>query len=241
MILKYGNYSHDAGEVKLRISRRALESNLGVIYGHTETWNIYDGRKQAADTAALMTALAAMEAAYKIPNQSLVLYQDDGTTITHSLYPNQTMGGLRVLGPTTYPRGDGAEMTTYRYFDITIEADVVLSGGNQTLAWEESIEYEGYGAAEYVYLPTLTGVWPRQRVTDTSTIIITQSGSSVGLRSWIPYPLPVISDPGAVRGKPRQSRRTPRYRNGQRWEFPSSWSYQFEVDSIIPVLPTDPP
>ena len=242
MIFAWGNqYTHADGECKVRISRQALESDLGVIYGHTERWDLYDCRIHAADTSALMTALATMEAAYKVPNQALILFQSDGVTVTHALYPNQTMGGIRVLGPPSYPRGEGAEMTTYRHYDISFEADVVLGSGEVILKWEESIEYQGYGAPEYHYLPTLTGTWPRQRTTDTSTIIIVQSGSSVGLRSWIPYPLPVIADPGAVKGLPVQSRRTPRYRNGQRFEFTSTWNYTFEVDSIIPVLPTNPP
>lgn len=241
MIAKYGNYSHAVSEVSLSISNRAIESDMGVIYAHATTYGL-SGRIHADTIALITTALADLEAAYKLQGRDFTLFDDDGTTATqHRILTANTMGGTRATAAISYPSSAGAEYVTYRNYTVTIEADVLVDANDRILSWQEEISTEGIGAGEFVYLPTLTGAWPRQRVTETTTILVTQSGSAVGLRTWPAFPAPVISDPGALRGRPRLNRRTPRYRNGERWEWPCTWSFNFEVNSAGLIFPTHPP
>ena len=242
MIAQYGTYAHTANEVSISIAGKAIESELGVVYAHATSISI-SGRVHGDTVADITTALATLEAAYKLQARDFTLFDADGTTATqHRILTANTMGGTRATANVSYPSSAGAEYTTYRNYAATIEGDVVVDTLDRILKWDEEISTEGLGGPEYVYLPTLTGVWPRQRVTDTSTILISQSGSAVGLRTWPNFPAAVIADPGALRGKPRLNRRTPRYRNNERWEFPISWSYNFEVATPVGLIPpTNPP
>lgn len=241
MIGKYGNYQHAVSEVSLQIAVRAIESEVGVIYAHAVTYSIA-GRIKADTVAATTTALADLEAAYKLQARDFTLFEDDATTVTqHKILTANTMGGTRVTAAVAYPSSAGAEYTTYRNYTATIEADVLVDTNDRILSWSEEINTEGTAGPEFIHLPTLTGTWPRQRVTDRSTVLISQSGSAVGLRTWPDFPAPLIADPGALRGKPRFNRRTPRYRNGERWEHPISWSYNFEVATVAQVFPTNLP
>src|SRR4029079_17459158 len=100
------------------------------------------GIKHAASQAALTTALGDLRAAYNVNGRDVGLYLDDGVTLTdHALPSGAALGGVRVTG-LAFPRGDGAEYSTFRTYRLTLEADFPDSAG-KLLQCEQSLYFEG--------------------------------------------------------------------------------------------------
>lgn len=237
MILKYRTYPHDQGEVSIVIAKRAIETPTGIRIGHTENWSI-NGILHADDQAALTIALAALQAAYSTNGGDIGLYLDDGTTVTAHYINNQdTRGGVRVKD-FNYPVGDGAEYSTFRSYQIQIEAEIALTL-NAIKEWTESLTFTG-GGPRFVMLQPLNGPPIRQLVADQTPYQVSQSGAAVGYGSPPPFPAPLFSF-AEHRDRRRQTIGTPQFRNGQFTDFPISWSYEFESGTPLLGLPTTLP
>ena len=84
MFLKYGNYTHAAGECSLAVSRQGQFVG-GMEKGYTERrWDVR-GRLQVGDSgsvvgnqAAMTAAIAALQTAYSTQGQDWVFYTDGG-------------------------------------------------------------------------------------------------------------------------------------------------------------------
>jgi hypothetical protein len=227
MILKYGGYAHDNHECAITaIHKQALFSETGARIGYRERWRIR-GVKHAPSQAELTDALTRLEAAYAVDGNDLVLYLDDGATETrHALRQGQSRSGVRVT-EFTYPEGEGAEYSTFRTYQIGVEAEF-LSAANEILSWVETLTTSG-GAEVWTYLPTLTGPPQRQILHQQTSWLATQSGQAVGLNGW-----PTPADPLWPHLEHADRRRiehgTPRFLPNGDARFPVSWSYQFESD-----------
>lgn len=210
------------------MTRQPIYSNLGTRIGYTETHK-FQGIVQADTYSELNTKIKEIERVYSFNGRNAGLYLTNGSTRTHIFLDSATcMGGTRVTAMPSFPVGTGAELSTYRTYDIEIQGDVVTEGGNPLMNYEESFDYVGTGGPEFVYHVPLKGRPIRHQVTEASLRTITQKGSAVGLRAYPTVPLPAF--PGdEVLPRRQISRRQPRIRAGQNWEYPVSWSYTFQL------------
>ena len=188
MYLKYGDYQHASGEASVVISKQGMFTDSGIARGVRERWDI-QGRLQAADPAALTTALDALAAAYAVQAQDVGFYFDNGDPSSHLINSSATNGGVRVAVPPSFPEGKGAEYSTFRNYTIALEAEW-LDAGSTLLDWQESLAFRG-GGAQFVFLRPLAGAPVKQLLHDTTTYHVTQSGAAVGFEAYPTPPRPI--------------------------------------------------
>ncbi len=235
MYLKYGSFSHVQNDPTVEIHSRTNMSPRGFIASITYQWNIR-GILQGADSTAILAAMVALEAAYVNNNgQDLILYYDDQATIAHRLLNAGSLGGTRIVSGPDYPVGDGAELGTFRTYEITVEADYPNVQQN-IIAWDDSLTLEGLGGPRYVFLECLEGVPQQQIVRQQTTYRAQQAGRAVGLFAYVNAAPPVF--PGALLPEAAKvTRRAPQRRLNSFTEFVTEWSYEFESTSPLNGLP----
>lgn len=226
LVLAYGGYRHALREAALTIERRTLFSDSGLPRAVRHRWLI-EGRLRADTQAALTAAIRHLEAAYARHNQNAVLYLGDGVTPTaHQLISAQTLGGVRVARPPSFPTGRGLEYSTFRNYTIELEADVALAGTNDTQEFSESLSFSG-GGPRWAYLPTLAGPPVRQQLQQQTPYRVVQSGRAVGQRAYPPPANPIWPSAwhqdqgGVVRQLPRPH------------EYVVEWTYHFESAEVL--------
>lgn len=235
MILKYGTYSHASGEASIVVEKKVNESETGVKISFTETWTI-TGWLHADDTAGLTTAILALESAYGVNGYDLGLYLDDGATVTaHYMQTALARGGTRVKS-LKYPKGDGAEYTTYRQYEIIVEAEFPMGNAGIT-AYEETVTLTG-GGPLYVFLETLTGPPQKQLVKQQTTYKATQAGSATGDIAYPSIPAPLWPDAEHVTRR-SIAKMHPRIARQTLTDYTVSWSYEFESSTPLIGSPAD--
>jgi hypothetical protein len=230
MILAYGDYRHPLGQPAITIWRRTLLSAANTPLAVSERWEIA-GLLQAATVQEMSEKIDALEAAYSEDGRDLVLYLPDGTTASsHYLASSQTLGGVRVVRPPSYPEGRGAQYATVRTFLVTLEAEVpVTSPETALVSFRETLELTG-GGPRYGHLEPLVG-WPIKQLLRRHTVFrALQRGEAVG---WLAYPAaPPPLWPAALVEAGTSQAGSPRRRGlGAALaytDFPISWSYKFE-------------
>lgn len=232
--MSWGNFQLDNNEAEVTISRRNERSQRGFRKSQTETWKII-GILHGDDQAAITAAIQAREAAFAQDGQDLMLLTDSGGSTAHSLSTGNTCGGTFVIDGPNFPQGAGAEYSTFRTWDVTIEAEIPVTQ-EDLLDWTETISIEG-GGPKHVFIQTLTGVAQKQTVAQNTPYRLTQSGSAIGFSG---YPIP----PGPVfpahehRPRRRISRTGPKVRRGKFQDYRINWTYQFEAVTPLDALPT---
>ena len=238
MILKYGTYAHADNEVQITIARRSNVEANGLRASFVESWNIR-GVLHAASQAALTAAVAALEAAYSVDGKDLVFFQNDGATQTaHKLAHAPAIGGVRVLAGPSYPAGSGAEYSTFRSYEIAVEAEYPLDSVDEPIAWTQTL-VAGGGGARFVMLQTLTSSPVRQQVAQNTPFWAVQTGTAKGLLSYPMADAPMFPDDEHV-DRRRILHRTPQTIEGVPSGFVVNWSYSFESTSPLVGLPLYP-
>lgn len=237
MIFKFGSYTHDDQELSLGVVTEAQLTAAGVVYAHTKRFDIR-GLLIGDDVADITNKIRALETAYQARGVDAVLYQSDGTTETaHALKNAQTISGVRVVRPPSFPFAPAC-YTTWQQYTITLEADYAVNPGDPAtniLQWRETVETFG-GGPQYAWTQPIIGTPVRQIVRQQTTFKAMQSGSAVGYQTW-PTP-PAALFPGALLERPRIMRESPR-RNGNGYqEYQISWNYIYESSSQLTGLPT---
>lgn len=230
MYVKYGSHQHASGECHVGIARQGLRSDHGILYAIRETWTI-TGMLIGANSAALTTSIAALEAAYSLDTGDLYLYEDTGTATAHSLLSADTIGGTRVTQHPSFPTGSGAEYATHRTYVIVVEGDRYT--GADLLSFNEQITFTG-GGMEWGFLPVLNGTPPRQIFREQTPYKAIQTGHSTHLTRYPVPPGPMW--PGAEHVTQRQITYNGPMRTGlggfvQFIGYGVQWSYTFEDTS----------
>ena len=231
MILRYGSYSHADAEVSVSISKQPTYSGVGIRKGYIERWQIR-GILHAADGDALRTAILALEQGYGADGYDLVLYASDGSTVRHAMLNSGSPTGTKVVD-LAYPEGEGAEYTTYRTYNITVEAEYLSVLGLDS--YSETYDFSGGGEA-WVMIETITGPPIRQTVRQQTPYRCTQSGNAVGTGARPTVPSPVF--PALEHQNERRiTYQTPQFLRNGSVMYPVSWSYSFESSTPIFALP----
>jgi hypothetical protein len=229
MILGWGNYRHEDGEVAVRIVVTPVRSEGNQYYAYDVRWSLF-GHLKAATQAALVTAIAALEAAYSTENKDLVLFQTNGVTAAASLLTAGTIGGTRIVSGPTYPE-DGqhdAEFSTFRRYQIEIEARR-STGQAELLAWTESLSFHGTGGPKTAHAQPLVGPPQKQQLAQQTPIRVVQQGRAIGFTDWPTPPPPQW--PNDV----REDEIDIKYNEPKRYGPPGSPTYvEFEVEWTYP-------
>ena len=227
MYLRYGNYSHDADTCTFTINASVQEDESGNPFEVNYTWNI-EGQIQGADQPTVVENFRLLETAYATWFQDLGFFTDAGVS-THTLLNSGSISGVKIVGPPSYPRGDGAQLSTFRDFTITATASYPAYGtANVLRSYNESLSFSGGGPERAVI--ECANVPPQEQIIKSYTMrTARQSGSAVGLFAYPTIPAPlfpgkerIVSDPpgNPVKGSPKR-------RNGKLVDWPISWSYEF--------------
>lgn len=238
---RYGSYRHLPGEVAIsNLSVTREFSDRGVAQNEKVTHSLAGYIK--ADTTALVTAaLRDLERAYARQGQDAGLWDSTtGTWTAHFLDSSKALGGVRSYG-VSYANGDGGEYTTYRNFQITLEAIYPLAdpSGNGLLEFTETLTFRGTGGPKSIYLYPVNGPPVKQTVQQQTTQRVTQSGSAVGKSSYPAVPKPLF--PADELEDERQITYTgPKIVGGVKQDFGVQWSYSFEAMKPLQGLPNTP-
>ena len=227
MILKYGTYAHEIAECSLSISQPRQFNEAGQVAGITQRW-IIDGRKEGTSVADLTTKLAALEAAYSVNGQDLILFDVDGTTQTHhKIISADTIGGTRVVN-LEYPEGRNAEYSTFRTYRITVEADIWTLDGVATIdsvgTYSANVDFTGTGGAKFVIRPTMSGAPVKQQIYAQTPVTCIQSGTKTGILGYPAADPPLY--PTHEQFDRRQIKRSSTLQKGQP-RYTTNWSYTF--------------
>jgi len=241
--LKYGNYQHADNEVNVNVSRRGLENQTGYVFGYIEAWSI-TGIMQADSLTALKTAMDNLEAAYREPNKDLIW--KIGDTIIHQMLNQSTAYGIRVAVPPHFPQGDApGELVNRRHYSLVVEgaflypeASNSTAGNTYIINYESSLSVTGTGGPTFGHLPTLTGRFQKQQLTETSVVSAQQTGMKSGL-GYYPVPDPPQANLADYEKVDRRNIRygNPRRYNNSQFEYPVYWNYTFERNQPFPAAP----
>ena len=234
MYLQYGDYSHDENEVEIKIDRSALLDRNGSPYGYKETWAI-DGKIQANTQALLSSKLRRLEQAYSINNQDATLYTQNGGPSVHQLLASNSISGVLVKKPPSFPTGKGAEYSTFRTYSINLEAEFRTDNSTNILEYTESVTTQGTGGPKIVHQEVVSGLPVTQQVSTNSVVRVTQSGSAVGINEYPQFPPAYF--PGAyVPESSSQTTTSPKLKNGVYTDYRIAWNYQFALRTFPGTL-----
>lgn len=222
MNLRYGNYTHERDEVWVSLTKTVIENSAKIGIGNTFRWEI-SGRLKGTDQDDLTAKIIALELAYGVNGQDLILFQNDGTTISaHSMFNADTSDGVKVKS-ISYPVGNNAEYSTYRNYVIVVEGDIYFDPNvNLSLTFSETIQQIGTGGPIFRMIPTLSKPPVRQVVADFSSIRVTQNGQATSNLDFVPEPPPISPE------SEHQERRVVS-KTVQDTTFVTSWRYEMEV------------
>lgn len=230
---RYGSYWHALGEVTFSsIQRTKIFGPRGQPVVSRVTWQI-EGVLLGDDPVDLSARMVQLERAYDKQGQNAGLYFVGGGATAHVLTTADAIGGVRSMG-VSYPKGDGAELTTFRSYSVTLEADYPTSAS--MVEFQETLSFRGTGGPKYIFLPVLNGPPEKQMVLQQTTMQATQSGSAVGNISYPPIPAPLW--PSDEKTEERQiTRISPQNVLGDKRQFGVQWSYAFESIGPLNGLP----
>lgn len=236
MQVSYRGYFHAVAENDFRITREPIISDMGARMGYTERW-VLGGFIQAANQLALTAALASLEAAYSVNGGDLKMYDDNGALTDHCLFSANTISGVRVSKPFYPEDSKGAEYTTFRRYQINIEAEIHEVNVGY-VAFHESLSLTGLQPnSRFIFLKTLTGPAQRQQVCQQETYKAVQSGMAVGHFGWPLFPQAIFA--GAVHwDEATQTQEDPVYLSNGMIRWPISWSYPAEDSQPLIGSPT---
>jgi hypothetical protein len=239
VFFRYGSYQHASGEVNLTITKESVRSPRGtqdlerITYALAGVLILADGATQADYDAAIAT----LEAAYAVDGQNAGLYLDSGAPTQHILYSANALGGVRVMRPPSFPRGEKGEFATMRSYTIQLQADFLDNSAGNLKEYAETIRFIGTGGPRFVIQQPMNGQPVKQFVSDQTPCRAVQSGNAVG-RFQVPgFPGPIWPD--AEHQDLREiSPSAPKFINGAYTDWGVSWSYHFEDVAPLTGQPT---
>lgn len=248
MQLVKGSYQHAMYEAAVHITKTPNYSDTGLKIGYTERWAI-SGILQAATQSELTTALVELELAYAIDGEDVSLVTATGGRSSHFILASGCLY-VRSSG-VSYPVGTGAQYSTFRNYEVTIEAGVSIGANGlvsapgsvaDLMSYSESISYTGNGGPVKMYVPVISGDWPEQETNSKSPTVIVQQGQAVGMNGKPTIPNPLYPDRiQNPQNDYRVSLDWPRSFFPVKTQYAVSWSYTFTFMGSPPtVFPVGP-
>lgn len=230
MYVIYNGYEHANNSLSLRIESLPIRSPTEVRYGLRQRWyltgQLYIGDGETS--ADLANKIALLKNAYAVDGLDITFRYDNGD-IAEYIDNEQTMSGVRVLVAPSLSPDRGAEYATRWPYRIVVEGEVRTDAGNTILQFQEEITVMGDGGPLTAIIPTVTGSWVKQRVTQAGDFRSLQQGVAVGLTDWPVPNAPLWPSDLEQRPMPLVKRRSPRIRLGGYYEFQTQWRYSYHA------------
>ena len=176
MQFQYGSYAHDINSVAftrvVRSLKRGPNQRANLL---TTEWGL-KGKIIRSTQAAIFSVLAGMKTAYSVDGFSAGMYDNNGNQTTFFLDNNLAQGGVRVSQPISHGPIQGAEGTTYLYYEFGLAADY-LSGPGGPLEFQETLTFNDIngGPIQVERIPA-QGSPILQNVTEQSWFFCSQQG-----------------------------------------------------------------
>lgn len=213
MYIKYNSYQFNAA-VFIPMGCNFEFNNRGAAVRKRHNWKvkaILDG----ATESAINTAISALETALT-QDGTLTLYKTDTTATVHTITPCK-------VGAISYPDSSGAEFATRRTVEIEFTAVSNISGSENLLTFQESIDYSG-GGPRVAWVETVEGP-PRKFTTAEQTLYrASVRGSATGKSS---YPTPPAAIWPGQEVEPVKVTRSITPNNDGTTNYNISWAYEF--------------
>lgn len=182
-------YAHVADEVGLVGVSRNSEYNAGGMRSVVKIMWTMTGFIQAASQSALTTALRRLEAAYASDGFMAYFRDNSGNLTVHILGDATSRNGCKVVN-FSYTQQSGAEYSTFRSYQITLEAEydnpfVDIEEFTETITWK------GNCGPRIIWKKNLNGKPQKQITYPQTTQRITQRGTIVGKFQHITPPPPL--------------------------------------------------
>lgn len=233
--LYYGTYAHDDNEAAVTIDKQVSFNDAEQAVTVTQTWNI-EGQVHGTTQNLTIAATTLLEIAYSEHYRDLVLYGDDGITVAHALRNAGSTTGVRITKPPSFPRGKDAELSTFRTYQITAQAEYYFNPRDlrQLIAFQESVSTRG-GGPEFTMIATVLGPAVRQKVRNKSPFFATQQGSAIGRSRYPTPPGPIW--PGFLLSNPQIVRTSPELKGFKYEGYGVQWAYEYGSPEVLPGLP----
>jgi hypothetical protein len=234
----WGNYAHVANEVDLLSLTQTSQMNEGGQVMVNRVQYSIKGFIQAADQNSLNTAMFALQNVYANPIQENRVYQaqllmNDGSGSIHYIGGPGSRNGV-VCTNFAWMKEDGGEFSTYRSYQLTLEAEYDVLNV-ELAAFHESLTLIGTGGPKITDIECLT--FPAQRqITQAYTLCrAVQTGIVVGHTRFVSPPGPLW--PGNELQHLRESKPSSPKRSGP-VGYPVytkfEWAYTYHFSSPVP-------
>ena len=232
VILAWGAFRFLQGEIATDITHPRQFDDANNAWAELRTWQINGRLNNPTGSLATMTKrIRAMEAAFALDNQDLILYAPTGERTAHALLNADCIGGTKVTVAPSYPDSQGAQYVTYRDFTVTVQGLVPIAGDRSPLkSFQESIQFSGGGPLTH-HLEPLVGAPIKQLGKQQTVYRAVQSGSAVGIlaRPNLLAIAPPIWPGQEVRPLRTITPGTPKRQGNTFIDWPISWQYTFEA------------
>lgn len=232
MQLSYRGFTHDVSDPFISIERESLMTENQIVYAVLHRWTIR-GRLHATNQDTLHALIIQMEDAYKVNGGDLILSLDSGSE-AHSIRSAETVGGVKIIRPPSYPEGGGGEYSTFRNYTLVAEAVYPYSQDGVLISWQESITFVGTTGPLWVAVPLLYGPPQIQRLRNYTPVTVIQSGAAIMMYD---YPVP---PPPLWPGLEHEDRHTvtPQLFPDNSGRRGVQWTYYFTSITPLAALPT---
>ncbi len=225
-------YTHLISECNIHIEKEVIENDARTPYIEVTRWRIRGMlRSQTGSRDEIGQKIRALNRFYTGTLTSMILYYPNGSTKSqHQLLSANSIGGIRVIQPPTYPDMKGPTYITFHEYELAVEAHIPIRTDQIYVSFVEELAFEG-GGNRYGFLEPLYGFPIKQLLKQNTKYVCIQSGRAVGLWSRPVVPNPIF--PFAQMEAPRYVKTSPRNTNGTNTEYPIAWQYRFESASRL--------
>lgn len=229
-LFRYGSYVASPGEANVTTASVINRNEAGQPFSETRRW-IAELYLTATSQGTLLRKIATIQAAFGRDNQAVTLLGD-------TISPGDTIGGIRVIVPPSFPNGQGVEGVTIRTIRVEIEAEIPAAGAALVLvSFSETIRWISRGGPLVEFNETLNGRPVPYLARRYTTAHVIQAGQAVGYLDWPPVPRPKW--PGAlVRDRVEDITSPMRWGRNNDKNFARSWEYEFK--SATPLANSPP-
>jgi hypothetical protein len=214
----------------------------GEVWAIRQVWNI-QGRLEADTQVEITSKINALESAYNRRVSEVALeFNNTGARTAHSMQAGNTLDGIQVIMPPSYPTSFGGEYATFRNYQIQLEGVTRVGSPlvNNIIDYQETIEVSG-GHPLDVDVMTINTLPVRQRIAEATPSIVRQMGIA---ESYNGYPFPslrILTIPTAAILTDRVAKTT----RGQRMQgtrsrvrvYTTNWEYAFSLPTQGLSLP----
>ncbi len=224
IFVRYGNYSHDPGEVEYSIMRGSVETERREVYQDNVTVTL-NGRLFAESSSEIERKLKALLAAYAKQKQDFAIIVNRQKSVLN-MRSQDTISGIRVVQQPAFPTNRLAAHVTYLDYTVQLQWETLLPSAALALrSFRETLTFEG-GGPTFGHLETIDALPQKQQTRRFTIYTAQQTGSAVGLFTRPRLPPPIW--PGALTKAPRRTLDNGTLVGNTQTDLGIQWDYTFE-------------